>query len=186
MPRQNKRGKALFAAVAAASVILELVSAGCKDSTGPESTLSSILVTNVCGAAVITYLDGTQKATIENTAQASIDNVAAGSRLLEAKKADDGLLVLTTTITIQASTTTYVTVGGPASVVVTNQYGEVLSIYEDDKYVGDIGDQITQTILHIPFGTHVFQAKKRSDGTVAAELTIIVNDLSDHTWIITP
>lgn len=163
-----------------------LASAGCKSATSPESTLSSIVVYNYCGATVTPYLDGTAQAEIGNGGSATIGSVTAGSRLIEVKKTDDGLLILTKTLDIAASSTAYVTVEGGASVRVTNQYGEILSIYGDNFYVGDIGDQITQRILKVTFGTHVYQAKKKSDATVVAELTIDVTDLSEHVWTITP
>jgi hypothetical protein len=186
MSRLNRRGRPCVSLIAVVSGMLLMAVAGCKSTTSPESTLSSIVVSNYCGAAVTAYMDGAEKATIENSAEFTINNVAAGSRLIEAKKADSGLLVLTTTLDVKASTTIYVSVTGGASVRVTNQYGEILSIYGDDAYVGDIGNQITQTILKVTFGTHVFQAKKKSDGTVVSELSIDVADLSEYTWTITP
>jgi hypothetical protein len=186
MPRLKKLGRTFAVLMAAGSCFLMLASPGCKSSTSPESTVASIVITNNCGASVSVWLDGAEKLIVENLAQDTIGSVAPGSRLLEVKKADDLLLILSQTLDVKASTTTYVTITGGASVRVTNQYGEILSIYDNDMYVGDIGDQITQTIRKVTFGTHVYQAKKKSDGTVAAEITIDVTDLTEYTWTITP
>jgi hypothetical protein len=186
MPRLIKRGCTSAALAVAAWGLLLLSSAGCKHSTTPESTLSDIVVTNSCGASINVYLDGTQKATIDIGAQATVSNVAAGSHLVEAKKGDNGAVVLSTTVQIEASTTTYVTVEGAATVRVTNQYGEILGIYDGDSYVGDIGNQITQDILKVTFGSHDYKAEKKTDGTVVSEVTIDVADVTIYTWIITP
>jgi hypothetical protein len=185
MPKFNRAGRTFVALAAAA--LLSLVSAGCKgSSTTPSSTLSNIVVTNVCGASVIIYSDGVEKTTLETGTLATLSSVPAGSRLLEAKKADDGFLVYSQTLTIAPSTVNYVTIRGGASIHVTNQYGEILRIYGDESLVGDIGDQITLTIGRVPFGSHTYQAKKLSDATVVAEFTITVTDFSELTWTITP
>jgi hypothetical protein len=186
MPGLKKPGRAFTALVAAGSCFFMLASPGCKSTTSPEDTLSSIVVYNYCGATVTPYLDGIAQPDIGHTGNATIGNVAAGSRLIEIKKTDDGLLILTKTLDIAASSTVSLTVEGVVLVHVTNQYGEILSIYDGDSYVGDIGDQISQTIRKVTFGTHVYQAKKKSDATVVAELTIEVTDLSEHVWTITP
>ncbi len=170
--------------MAAVSGLLLLAVIGCKSSTTPDTT-STMTITNTCGAKVDVYLDGTLKATIENAAQATISNIIAGSHLLEAKTSDTGVLVTSVTLTIQASTTTSVSLYGPASVRITNLYGEILGIYVDDIWEGDIGDQITQTLHFITFGSHVFTAKKKTDATVAATVTINVTDVIEYTWTIT-
>jgi hypothetical protein len=171
----------------AAGAFLSLASAGCKSSsTAPANPLSSIVVTNVCGASVILYADGVEKTTLETGSLATLSSVTPGSRLLEAKKADDGFLVYSETLTIPASTTNYVTIRGGASIRVTNQSGQILRISLDDAVVGDIGDQITLTISKVPFGSHTYQAKTLVGGTLVSEFTVDVTDFSEFTWTITP
>jgi hypothetical protein len=185
MRRLSKQGRTAAAVLAALSGILFLSFVGCKGSTSPTSTTSNINVTNSCGATIMVYLDGALKATIENAANATIDNVAEGSRLVEAKKADTGVLISSKTIEIAKGTAYYVTIEGIVNVIVTNQYGEILGIYADSYYVGDIGDQITQNIPKVAFGSHVFEAKTKTDGTVVATTTIDVTDVIDYSWTIT-
>lgn len=170
--------------MAALSGLLLLAVIGCKSPTTTDTT-SSIIVTNSCGAKVDVYLDGTVKATIETAAQATISNVAPGSHLLEAKTSDTGILVTSLTLTVKAATSISLSVDGPASVRIANLYGEILGVYVEDVWAGDIGDQITQTLHFISFGTHVFTAKTKTDGTVAATITINVTDAIEYVWTIT-
>lgn len=176
-----------FAALAAAAAVLALASAGCQNNTtAPTSPYGTFVLINACGAQVKAYVDGTEKATIETEAQVTVTNVLPGSRQLEIKKASDGLSIFNETLTIAANTVNYVSVRGIGTVQVTNLYGEVLSIYDGDAYIGDIGDQLTQTITRIDFGTHTYKAMKRSDGTKVAEVAIDIEDFTAHVWTITP
>lgn len=185
MPRLKKPGRPGAALLAVLSGLVLLATAGCKSPTTTETT-SSIAISNACGAKVDVFLDGTLKVAIDTAAQATISNVVAGSHLIEAKTTDTGILTMSLRLTIQAGTTTTLSINGPASLAITNLYGEILSIYADEIWVGDIGDQITQTLRFITFGSHVYTAKKKTDGTVAATVTIIVTDAIVYTWTITP
>jgi hypothetical protein len=184
MPRLKKRGRSWAALMAALSGLLLLTFIGCKSPTSSDTT-SSIVVNNSCGAKIDVYLDGTLKTTIENGSNATISSITAGSHQLEAKKSDTGVLIISLTLTIKASTSTTVTIRGPASLRITNLYGEILSIYMGDELVGDIGDQITQILPKVAFGAHVLSGKKKTDGTVAATVTIDVTDAIEYTWTIT-
>jgi len=170
--------------MAAVSGLLLLAIAGCKSPTTTDTT-SSLTVTNSCGAKIDVYLDGSLKATIDVATSGTISNIIAGSHHLEAKKSDNGVLFFSVTITISASTSNSVTVSGVASLSITNLYGEILGIYLDDFWMGDIGDQITQALHSITFGTHVFTAKTKTAGTDAATITIDVTDPIEYTWTIT-
>lgn len=180
----NRGGRIVMALAAA---VLALASAGCKNSsTSPTTTLASIVVSNLCGAAITIYTDGVQKTTMETGTAATLSGVPPGARLLEAKKSDDGFVVYSQTLTIAPSTINYVSIQGGASVRVTNQYGEILRIFGDQVLVGNIGDQITLTMSKIAFGSHTYQAKKLGDETVVAEFAVTVTDFSQSTWTITP
>ena len=183
----NRTGRAFVAA----ALVLASASVGCKNSSSTStSTESSILITNFCGTTVVVYCDGTQRSTIDTGSQATISSVAAGSRHLVVQTSDTGFVVLDETLTVVASATISVTVRGGASVRVTNLYGEILSIYEDTTLgttlIGDIGNQVTLTMSQIGFGSHTYQAQKKSDGTVVAQFSIDVSDFSQFTWTITP
>jgi hypothetical protein len=184
MPRLKKPGRSGAALLAAMAGLFWLSAVSCKSPTS--STTATITVINSCGAAIILYLDGTMKATVENGSSDTLEGVSVGSHLIEAKKSDTGVLVSSKTLTVAAGAALSVTIQGPASLRVTNQYGELLSIYEDGNYLGDIGDQITQTILNITFASHVFTAETKTSTTVVATLTINVTDVATYTWTITP
>ncbi|MGA2533422.1 MAG: hypothetical protein ABSG19_10345 [Candidatus Aminicenantales bacterium] len=184
MPRLKKPGRSGAALTAAVSGLLLLAMVGCKSPTSTD-TVSSLTITNSSGAKIDVYLDGTAKLSIDADASGTIQNIVAGSHLLEAKKSDSGALFFSVTMTITASTSNTVTIGGGASLRITNLYGEILSIFLDDSWMGDIGDQISATLLQITFGTHVFTAKTKTDGTVAATITINVTDAIEYTWTIT-
>jgi len=170
--------------MAVLSALLLLAVVGCKSPTTTDTT-SSITITNSCGAKIDVYLDGLLKTTIDVGASGTISNITAGSYHLEAKKSDNGVLFFSVTITISASTSNSVTVTGVASLLITNLYGEILGIYLDGIWMGDIGDQITQTLHSITFGTHIFAATTKTGGTVAATITIDVTDVIEYTWTIT-
>ncbi|MGD1008828.1 MAG: hypothetical protein ABR951_01615 [Candidatus Aminicenantales bacterium] len=183
MPRLKKPGRSGAALMAAMLGLFWLSSVSCKSPTS--STTATITVINSCGATIILYLDGTQKATVESGSSDTLESITVGSHLIEAKKSDTGVLVSSKTVTVTAGAAVSVTIPGPASLRVTNQYGELLSIYLDGTYLGDIGDQITQTVLSITFGTHVFTAETKTSTTVVATVTINVTDVTTYTWTIT-
>jgi hypothetical protein len=179
-------GKWVAIVPVALATIMSLPAAGCKGSTTPESTVSQITVTNSCGAKIDIFLDGASQASIDDGSSYTIGSVTPGTRLLEVKKSDNGIVLLSTTITVAANLTYSVTVTGVARLTVTNHYGEILSIYVDAAYLGDIGDQLTQTIQKVRFGVHNLEAYKKSDGTIAATTSIEVTDAIEYTWVITP
>jgi hypothetical protein len=170
--------------MAALAGLLWLSAVSCKSTTSSD-TAATITITNSCGATIVVYLDGTSRATIANGSSDTIESVTVGSHLLEVKTSGTGLLLRSETLTITASSSTSVTVLGAASLRVTNQYGEILRIYVDAAYLGDIGDQLTQTIPHLTFGSHVFTAYPKTEATEVATITINVTDVTEYTWTIT-
>lgn len=184
MPRLKKQGRLGAALMAAILGLFWLPSVSCKSPT--TSTTATITVINSCGAAFILYLDGTMKATVESGSSDTLEGVTVGTHVVEAKKSDTGVLVGSKTVTVTAGAAASVTIPGPASLQVSNQYGELLSVYQDGDYLGDIGNQITQTVLNITFGSHVFTAETKTSTTVVATTTVNVTDVATYTWTITP
>lgn len=184
MSRSKKIGSWGAVALIALAGILTLLGANCKSNSSAETGLASILVTNKCGLRIEVYLDGTIYLTLDDLANGTIDNVGVGTHLLEAKKAEGGMVILSTALTIETDVTYSVTVEGLAKLQVTNQYGEILSIYVDEDYLGDIGDQITQTLHKVRFGTHKYEAKTKTDETVVASITIDVAEPIEYIWVI--
>jgi hypothetical protein len=159
---------------------------GCKDATTPDVTVGSILVYNYSGATVDIYMDGVFRTQIAANSYDSIDDIIPGSRDVEAFLEGTQTLVSEKTIEVEAGLQYTFYVYGGATILVTNQFGEILKIYMDDTYVGDIGNNISQSIYLVPFGTRVLVAKKRSDDTEVATISIDVQELIEYTWVIVP
>jgi hypothetical protein len=158
----------------------------CKEPTTPVANIGSVLVYNYCGATVDAYLDGVLRATIETDDYDTIVEIPPGSHTVRAYLEGTQDLVAEGTYEVEAAVQYTLYVYGIATISVTNQFGEILKIYMDDTYVGDIGNDITQTIYGVPFGTRAMVAKKRSDDTEAATASIDVITIADYPWIIPP
>jgi len=189
MSRLMKRGKVGPALVAVLSAWLLLAAAGCKHSTSATNTNSNIYISNDCGATVRIYLDGDLKATTDSGDNATITNVAEGDRLLEVKMAAAETILLSRTLTIEPDSTNTVTIYGVATIRVTNNYSEIVHIYDvddDNNYIGDVGANVSLIIPHITFGTHNYMAKRMSDATQVATVTLVVTDIAEYLWTINP
>jgi hypothetical protein len=185
MSRPKKPGRKIAAVAGALSGILLLSLMGCKSASSPTSVASSVLIANQCGATVDIFMDGTSKFTIADGASNSVENVSQGSYLFEAKKSDNGNLVYSTTLDVQAGASYSLSVSGAATVLITNRYGEILKIYANDVYLGDIGDQVSQTVSRVRFGSYKYSASRKSDGTVVATTSIDVTEVKEYGWVIT-
>ena len=185
MSKPKKPGSWGASLLVALAGVLTLLGTGCKSNESADAGLSSILVTNKCGLKIEVYLDGALSLTLDDLANGSISNVSIGTHLLEAKKAEGGMMILSASLTTEAGVMYNVTVEGLAKLQVTNQYGEILSIYVDEDYLGDIGDQITQTIHKVRFGSHKYEAKKKNSDTAVASITIDVTEGIEYVWVIT-
>jgi hypothetical protein len=184
--RSKVMGSAGAAALLALALLLSLSTAGCKGSTAPEGAVGQITVTNSCGATIDIFLDGARKATIDDGSYYTADSVTPGTHQLEVQKSDNGAVLISTALTVAANAIYSLTVEGVARLTITNHYGEILSIYVDDVYLGDIGDQLTQTVRKVRFGAHDLEAHRKSDDTVVATTSIDVEEAIEYTWVITP
>lgn len=185
MPISRPKNPGRRTAAGALSGILVLFLIGCKSASGPTSTVTSVLIANQCGATVDIYMDGTSKFTLADGANNLIENVSQGSHLFEAKKSDNGNLVYSSTLNILTGSSYSIAVSGAASVLITNRYGEILKIYVNDAYLGDIGDQASQTAARVRFGSYKYSASRKSDGTAVATTNIDVTEVKEYGWIIT-
>ncbi len=182
----SNRGRITRAAVLAVlTAVLGLSLAGCKHTT-TENLTSTITIVNNCGADVDVYMDGALKSTVADAADGTIANVTAGSRLLEAKLKGTSDLVYSQTMTITAGTAVTFTVNGQAVVRITNNFPEILKIYMNAIYTGDIGPGLTQSIDRVKFGTYNMLAWRRADDSEAATTTITVSAIQTYDWVINP
>jgi uncharacterized spore protein YtfJ len=174
-------------ALAIALVVLAAVSGSCKkNSTGPETLTASVTFSNSCGADMDVFMDGTLQFTVANGQSETITDVLAGSHSFEVRKSDTAGVLYSDTFTVTGGAAYSVTVQGAATISVTNQYGQLLRIFQNNVYIGDIGDGLTQTISRVKFNTYTMEAKLKNEDTVVASTTIVVTDVQDYPWAITP
>ncbi len=157
----------------------------CKSPESPDGDLTGrIIAANDCGATVDIYMDGVFKLFLDDKTKFDVASVNLGSYFLEAKLKDTETVVRAATIDVVASAEFYFIIEGPSTLSITNQYGEILKIYMDEEYLGDIGSDLTQTVRKFRFGTHELEAKRRSDGETVASASIEVNEIKEYTWTI--
>jgi hypothetical protein len=185
MLRPKKPRRKVAAVAGALSGILCLSLMGCKKASTTTSVATSVLIANQCGVTVAITMDGVSEFAIADGASDSVENVSQGSHLFEAKKSDTGDLVYSTTLDTLVGTSYTLTVPGPATVLITNRYGEILKIYVDDVYLGDIGDQVSQTVSRVRFGSYKYSASRKSDAKVVATTTVAVTEVKEYGWVIT-
>jgi hypothetical protein len=184
-PGRSHKGWGVAGIALVLAIALGLIPA-CKDATTPESTVGTIYVINKSGATLDFYMDGLFRASVADWTSGTISDVLPGSHLVQGYLEGTQELVGERTIDVAAGAQYEYTISGVATISVTNQYGEVLKIYMDDTYVGDIGNNLTQTIHFVPFGTRDLVAKKRSDDTEVATISIDIVAKTDYPWIIVP
>lgn len=185
MRTSNRRWTLGAAVLSVLAAVLGLALTGCKHTTTPATT-STIAIVNNCGAEIDVYMDGTLKSTVAVDAQGVIANVTAASHLLEAKLKGTSDLVTSKTLTTTAGVDATFTVDGQAVLRITNNFPDVLNIYANLTYTGDIGPGLTQSIDKVKFGTYTMLAIKRGDGTQAATTTIAVTTVQTYDWVINP
>jgi hypothetical protein len=183
--REGSRRAAWFVLSLGIALALTAVP-GCKDATTPVANIGSIVAYNYCGMTVDVYLDGVYRTKVADQDYETVVEIPPGSHKIQAFMEDTQNLIAEGTYEVEAAMQYAFYVYGVATITVTNQFGEILRIYMDDVYVGDIGNNITQTIYMVPFGTRALVAKRRSDDTEAATTSIDIVAIADYPWIILP
>jgi hypothetical protein len=159
---------------------------GCKNSTTPdEPEEARIMVRNNCGIAVDIYMDGVYQFFLEYKEYYYIENVALGTHALEAKKKGTGTLLKSISTDISEKKDYTWTISSTAAVTITNNYGETLSVYGDGTYKTDIADKSSASIENIPYGEHLFEAKRPNESEVLASTSFEILEDKEYTWKIT-
>jgi hypothetical protein len=186
MGKLRKQTKRQFLGAAVCLGIFLLASSGCKNTTTPDGDEKpTITVRNDCGLAVDIYMDGVYQFFLENKEYYYIENVTLGTHELEAKKKGTETLLKSESAEISENTDYTWTISSTASVMITNNYGETLSLYGDGTYRTDIGNQSSVSITNIPYGEHLFEAKRPNESQVLASTHIEVLGDNGYTWTIT-
>jgi hypothetical protein len=181
--RRHHLGTVVAVALAGCGLVLV---GGCKSSTSPETVAQSITVQNSCGATIEVFLDGTLELTVEAATSGTLSDISVGSHLIEARKEETEIILYSETLDFVAGQTYSITIEGQASMRITNDTADILSIYVDSAFLGDIGPGLSQVVHRVSFGEYSLEAKKRSDGTSVATTTIEVTDIMEYDWTITP
>ena len=166
--------------------ILLLASSGCKNSTTPdENKQARLFVRNNCGIAIDIYMDGVYQFFLEYKEYYYIENITLGTHQLEAKQKGTATLLKSQSMDVSQNGDYTWTITSAASIVITNKYGETLSVYGDGIYQSDVNDQGNMIIESMPYGEHLFEAKRPNESEVLASTKIEVLEDRQYSWTIT-
>jgi len=166
--------------------LLLLAGPGCKNSTSPDKPeRARIRVNNNCGIAIDIYMDTKYQFFLENQEYFYIENFELGTHLLEAMQKGTQTTLKSTVAELTANQDYTWTVSSSAAVAVTNNYGETISLYGGGTFQTDIDNQVTATIANMPYGEHLFEAKRPDESEVLASTTIVVLGDNVYKWTIT-
>jgi len=182
-PSGRSRRRVLGAVFALGIILLGL--SGCKNSTTPDGNQKArIVIRNDIGLAVDIYLDGAFQFFLEQKEYYYIENVNPKVYFLEAKKRGTQLVLQTAKIEVTENRDYTWTIASSAVVTITNHYGETLSLYGDGTFQTDITDQTSASIQAIPYGEHLFEAKRPNETEVLASTRIEILSDKVYTWTI--
>ena len=153
---------------------------GCTKAIIPNGIINVI---NECGLAIDFFLNSVFTLTLDNGETGSVEDLEDGIYEIEARRKGTGELVGGETIEVWFNKIYTWHVRSSATVNITNNYGEMLSLWVDDIFLGDLGDQNSAIFDPIPYGDHKLEAKT-SDGTVVATITISVLVDITYEWTI--
>jgi hypothetical protein len=175
----NKKNRAWTFGIVlvACAFILGIIS--CK----ADPPLSNITVSNECGLAIDVFMDGIFQFYLEYGFMKTIKEVEWGIYQLEARRNSTGELVASSELSVRVNENFKWRVWSSANIKITNNYGEKLSIYGDNVYVGDLEDQTSSYMEHVPYGDRKLEAK-RSDDTVVVSTTVSVLENILYEWTI--
>lgn len=185
MAKSKKKSNIPFAGILIWLGIIVLASISCKSPTSPEEILQvNITVRNECGVAVDIYMDGNFQFSVEYLSSNTIQNVPLGSHELEAKKKGTETVLSYLSVEIFENLNFVWTILSEASLHISNEYEETLSIYGDGDLLDEIDSPGTLIIQNIFYGEHSFEARRSSDSTVVASTTINFDENKAYFWTI--
>lgn len=166
--------------------IFLLAPIGCKSPNSPEEgrTTARMTVNNDCGVAVDIFMDKNFQFSIEYQESNTIQNISVGEHEFDAKKKGTEIVLSNVTVNLLGPRDYLLTIISEASLHISNEYGESLNIYGDGNLMSEIGSPATLIIENILYGEHLFEAKKVSDGTVVASISIDFVENKAYFWTI--
>ncbi len=163
-----------------------LASISCKNPTSPddEALQANIIASNECGVTADVYMDGNLQFSVEYQYYNTIENVSLGTHELEAKKQGTETLVAAVSAEVSNLTNYVWNILSSINLIVSNEYGEILSIYAAGNYLDDLSSPGTMTIQNVPYGEHLLEAVRPSDETKVASITINIDEKKEYYWTI--
>ena len=158
----------------------------CKSTTSPEveATTARMTVNNDCGIAVDIYMDKNFQFSVEYQESETILDISIGEHEVEAKNKVTEIVLSSLSVELLEPREYILTIQSEASVHITNEYGESLNIYGDGDLLSDIGSLGTLIIENVLYGVHLLEAKKVSDGTTVASISIDFAENKAYFWTI--
>jgi hypothetical protein len=163
-----------------------MVLIGCKNTTGPteEQTTASITADNDCGIALDIFMDSIFQFSIDFEESRTIADISLGEHEFEAKSKGTETVLSYLSVELLEPSGYVWTIISEASLHITNEYGESLNIYGDGDLLSEIGSPATLIIESVLYGERFLEAKKVSDGTLAASVTIDFAENKAYFWTI--
>lgn len=180
-------GKILTIGIITLLGIFLFVSVNCKNPTSPDDGTSqaTVIVINDCGIALDIYMDGNFQFSVEYSNTNTIRNVSLGLHEFVAKNKGTELVIMSISVEIQKSIDFEWTIESSASLTISNEYGETLSIYGDGSLLDDMDSPGILIVQNILLGEHLLEAKRPSDGTIVASITFDFAENKEYFWTIT-
>ncbi len=166
--------------------IFMLASISCKNPAGPdnENLKANIIVINDCGVALDIYMDGNLQFSVEYQASKIIYSVSLELHELVAKIKGTETEIMSISVELYEAINYEWTVQSSATLSISNEYGETLSIYVDGNLQNDIDDQATIIFEHFPYGEHLLEALRTSDKVKVASTTVNIDENIEYLWTI--
>ncbi len=185
MVKTNKQKTIFYVGMIVWLSLFMLVSISCKNPTGPDkNSTANIIVINDCGVALDIYMDGNLQSSVEYLDSITISNVSLELHELVAKKKGTETEIMSLSVELFDAINYEWTIQSSASLQISNEYGETLSIYIDSDLIEDIDDQSVILFEHFPYGEHLLEAVRPSDEVKVASTTVDVEESITYSWII--
>ena len=180
--RKLQQAKLIPAFIIVLLVLLLLPTTGCKKVT---EIVAQMVVNNECGVSIDVFMDGLFQFSVDNTLFKTIENISIGAHVFVANRRGTSNEVTSLNHDVLGGGDLLWVVQSQASIKVTNTYGEPLDIFADNVFEGQLADQESESITHVPYGVHQIEATLPSDSSVVDSIFIDIIENIEYTWTVT-
>ena len=157
----------------------------CKSPTSPGGQgEADIIIYNEYGEPIDIFMDGSFKFTIQHKSHIELDDVSYGEYVFVAKKANENEIIDSETILVEEDIDYTWVIDDPPDIRIYNYSGEKLEIYMDGGYQFDLEEEEDRWIIDVPYGERFLLARRKSDGSQIASITINAIENTDYVWTI--